>query len=71
MQPNKTQVLSPEKCRRVKNTIMKRPYQPPTIDIIPIDNEISLILCSDHHHHGHHVQEFEEENEFNNESIWK
>lgn len=52
---------------------MKRTYQPPTIDIVPIDNEISLILCSDHdhHHHGHHVQEFEEENEFNNESIWK
>lgn len=45
---------------------MKKIYNKPEITLILIDNEISLILCSDndhhHGHHGHHMQEYEEEN---------
>lgn len=45
---------------------MKKIYNKPEITLILIDNEISLILCSDndhhhHGHHGHHMQEYEEE----------
>ena len=41
-----------------KTNNMKRTYTTPTIEVIKLDNEISLILCSnDGHHHGHHIEE--------------
>lgn len=55
------------------NTPMKlsKKYYKPTITTIILDNEISLILCSDndgnhHGHHGHRMPEYDEEE--NNES---
>lgn len=40
-------------------------YITPEITTIPIDNTISLVLCSDNdgHHHHHHSPEYDEEEE--------
>lgn len=51
-----------------KQNNMKRTYTTPTIEVIKLDNEISLILCSkhedkDHDHNGHDFIEEENYNE--------
>jgi len=46
---------------------MKRTYTTPTIEVIKLDNEISLILCSKHHDkdHDHNGHDFIEEENYN------